>query len=54
MGLFGKFNFSSGFKRIFSNTGYLFGEKVFNMGLSLLVGIWVARCLGPKNNWDGR
>jgi O-antigen/teichoic acid export membrane protein len=40
-------NFSSGFKKILSNTGYLFGEKVFNMGLSLLVGIWVARYLGP-------
>lgn len=42
-------NFSSGFRRILSNTGYLFGEKVFNMGLSLLVGIWVARYLGPDN-----
>jgi nucleoside-diphosphate-sugar epimerase len=35
MGLFGKFNFSSGFKKILSNTGYLFGEKVFNMRFSL-------------------
>ncbi|HYX05972.1 MAG TPA: flippase [Bacteroidales bacterium] len=42
-----KISFSKGFKRILSNTGYLFGEKVFNMGLSLGVGIWVARYLGP-------
>ena len=42
-----KNNYSSGFKKILSNTGYLFGEKVFNMALSLLVGIWVARYLGP-------
>ena len=40
--------FSAGFKKILSNTGYLFGEKVFNMVLSLLVGIWVARYLGPE------
>lgn len=44
-----KINFSSGFKKILSNTGYLFGEKVFNMILSLLVGIWVARYLGPDD-----
>jgi len=30
------------------NTGYLFGERVFNMGLSLVVGIYVARYLGPN------
>ncbi len=41
--------FSSGFKKILSNTGYLAGEKVFNMILSLLVGIWVARYLGPED-----
>jgi O-antigen/teichoic acid export membrane protein len=44
-----KTNFTTGFKRILSNTGYLFGEKVFNMGLSLIVGIYVARYLGPDD-----
>jgi len=44
-----RFNFSSGFKKILSNTGYLFGEKALNMVLGLAVGIWVARYLGPEN-----
>lgn len=42
-------SFTSGFKRILSNTGYLFGERVFNMMLSLVVGIYVARYLGPSD-----
>jgi O-antigen/teichoic acid export membrane protein len=35
-------------RRIIENTAWLFGEKVFQMGLGLLVGVWVARYLGPK------
>jgi len=42
-------NFSSEFKKIIRNTGFLFGEKVINMGLGLFVGIWVARYLGPED-----
>lgn len=41
--------FSTGFKKILSNTGFLFGERVFNMVLSLVVGIYVARYLGPDD-----
>ncbi|OYY58513.1 MAG: O-unit flippase, partial [Hydrogenophilales bacterium 28-61-11] len=30
------------------NTGWLFGDKVLRMGVGLLVGVWVARYLGPE------
>ncbi len=49
MSFLNKFSFTSGFKKILANTGYLFGEKVFNLGLSLVVGIYVARYLGPDD-----
>lgn len=49
MPLLKDFNLSSGFKKILSNAGYLFSEKVFNMALSLIVGIYVARYLGPED-----
>lgn len=44
-----KFNFSAGFNKILANTGFLFGERILNMVLSLVVGIYVARYLGPKD-----
>jgi O-antigen/teichoic acid export membrane protein len=31
-----------------NNTGWLFGDKVLRLGLGLLVGVWVARYLGPE------
>jgi PST family polysaccharide transporter len=34
--------------RALSNTGWLFGDKVLRMGIGLLVGVWVARYLGPE------
>jgi len=37
-----------GFKKYFFNTGWLMAEKLFKMLAGLLVGIWVARYLGPK------
>lgn len=30
-----------------TNTGWLFADRIFRMGIGLLVGIWVARYLGP-------
>jgi len=33
---------------IISNTGWLFADKVLRMGMGLLVGVWVARYLGPE------
>jgi O-antigen/teichoic acid export membrane protein len=37
-----------GFRRYFANTSWLFGEKVLRMVVSLIVGVWVARYLGPE------
>lgn len=41
--------FSSGFKKYFRNTFLLVLEKVFRLVVSVFVGIWVARYLGPEN-----
>lgn len=38
-----------GFKKIISNAGYLFGEKIITLLLGLFVSIWVARYLGPND-----
>lgn len=37
-----------GFMRYFANTSWLFGEQMLRMASGLLVGIWVARYLGPE------
>ncbi|MCM8832070.1 MAG: flippase [Candidatus Omnitrophica bacterium] len=37
-----------GFIRYFTNTSWLFAEKVFRIVVSLFVGVWVARYLGPE------
>ncbi len=37
-----------GFMKYFKNTSWLFFEKMFRMLISLFVGIWVARYLGPE------
>lgn len=37
-----------GFKKYSQNTAWLIGDKLTNMILGLLVGIWVARYLGPE------
>ncbi|MBA5248924.1 MAG: flippase, partial [Gammaproteobacteria bacterium] len=34
--------------KYFKNTSWLFGEKILRMVIGLLVGIWVARYLGPE------
>ncbi len=33
--------------RLIGNTGWLFADRVFAMGLNILIGIWLARYLGP-------
>jgi len=40
--------FHSGFKRYFANTSWLMAEKVLRMVVGLLVGVYVARYLGPE------
>lgn len=34
-------------KKIVKNLGWLFFDKIFRMGVGMLVGVWVARYLGP-------
>jgi PST family polysaccharide transporter len=36
-------------RKVLTNIGWIFFDKVFRMAASLLVGIWVARYLGPNN-----
>ncbi len=40
--------FSVGFKKYFSNTGWLFFERILMMIITLFVGVYVARYLGPS------
>lgn len=40
---------SPNLRQIIGNTAWLFSEKIWQMGLGLLVGVWVARYLGPEN-----
>lgn len=35
-------------QKALTNTGWLFGDKILRMGVGLLVGVWVARYLGPE------
>ena len=37
-----------GFIKYFKNTSWLFAEKILRIIVGLLVGIWVARYLGPE------
>lgn len=39
---------SPNLRQIIGNTGWLFTEKIVQMALGLLVGLWVARYLGPE------
>lgn len=40
---------SSGFRKYFSNTSWLLGEKIGTLGVSFIVGAFVARYLGPDS-----
>lgn len=35
-------------QKILDNTGWLFFDKILRMGVGLIVGVWVARYLGPE------
>jgi len=37
-----------GFKKILNNAGWLTFDRIFNLLIALLVGVWVARYLGPE------
>lgn len=36
-----------GLRQVVNNTAWLFADKILRMGLSLVVGVWVTRYLGP-------
>lgn len=36
-------------KNILHNSGWLFFDKVFRMGIGMFLGVWIARYLGPDN-----
>lgn len=38
-----------GFKKYFQNTSWLLAEKIFRLLVSFLVGVWLARYLGPSD-----
>lgn len=38
-----------GFRRYFANTSWLLSDKIMRLFTGLLVGVWVARYLGPEN-----
>jgi len=38
-----------GFKRYFTNTGWMFGGQMLTLLLSFFIGAWLARYLGPEN-----
>lgn len=35
-------------QKALANTGWLFGDQILRMGVGLLVGVWIARYLGPE------
>ncbi len=39
---------SSNLQRILANSGWLFIDRIFRLGLGLLLGVWIARYLGPS------
>lgn len=39
---------SPNLQKTLTNTGWLFGDKILRMGVGLLVGVWIARYLGPE------
>jgi O-antigen/teichoic acid export membrane protein len=39
----------TGFQRYLKNTGWMFFGRLFTLGISFLVGIYIARYLGPSN-----
>lgn len=43
-----RFTLHPGFRRYFVNTSWLFAEKILRMVVGLIVGVWVARYLGPE------
>jgi PST family polysaccharide transporter len=43
-----RYTYSEGLRKITHNTAWLFFDKILRMGVGLVVGVWVARYLGPE------
>jgi len=43
-----RFTSHAGFRRYFANTSWLFAEQILRMIAGFLVGVWIARYLGPE------
>lgn len=43
-----RYNASKGLRKIAHNISWLFFDKIFRMGVGLIVGVWIARYLGPQ------
>ncbi|MCF2146321.1 flippase [Desmonostoc muscorum LEGE 12446] len=41
-------NFNSNLRRIIANISWLMADNILRMGIGLIVGVWVARYLGPQ------
>ncbi len=39
---------SPGLRKIISNIGWLFADRILRMGVGLIIGAWIARYLGPQ------
>jgi hypothetical protein len=39
---------SPGLRKVIANTTWLFADKILQLGMSLIVGLWVARYLKPE------
>jgi O-antigen/teichoic acid export membrane protein len=46
--LYQRYNDSEGLRKISQNIGWLFFDKFIRLGVGLVVGVWVARYLGPE------
>ena len=48
IGLRTKLEGRSSLQSVISNTGWLFADHIVRMGVGLLIGVWIARYLGPE------
>ena len=44
-----RFSYSQDSRKAIANTGWLFLDRIVRMGFGVIVGVWVARYLGPDN-----
>ncbi|WP_187292310.1 flippase [Candidatus Symbiobacter mobilis] len=47
-GIYRRISLDADFARIAGNMAWMFADKVFRLGLGALIGVWIARYLGPQ------